>query len=359
MKNSDMKVIAIILSIALFFTIVTSNAVSIASVVMLVKDNGTAASGTANEGEQAGNNGDATVDNSGNGNATVDNSGSGNATADNSTSGSGSDASGSGSGSGSTGSNASGSGSGSGASGSGNASNSNGSSNGGSTNNGAANNSGSSNNAGAATGALKNGEETYNFYKKACLDIKNNAVAGFTRKEWQEVKALNLGNDKLKDLLASFMTSEADAEEKVNAKGSDDAKNRFAPCGAPFDKVKSATCEAAGNDYMITIVMKTEVNPKKGSNGVASMATGILYMEDVENTIATDGAVKILVKGLNKGEITYEDYTIKAKMTKDGKFIDLSHYVEGKIVADVALIVGSIAGDGVLAFNSHWYSFKY
>ena len=37
MKNSDMKVIAIILSIALFFTIVTSNAVSIASVVFLAK----------------------------------------------------------------------------------------------------------------------------------------------------------------------------------------------------------------------------------------------------------------------------------------------------------------------------------
>jgi hypothetical protein len=46
-------------------------------------------------------------------------------------------------------------------------------------------------------------------------------------------------------------------------------------------------------------------------------------------------------------------------MTKDGKFIDLSHYVEGKIVADVKLVVGSIGGDGVLAFNSHWYSFKY
>ena len=37
MKNSDMKVIAIILSIALFFTIVTSNVVSIASVVYLAK----------------------------------------------------------------------------------------------------------------------------------------------------------------------------------------------------------------------------------------------------------------------------------------------------------------------------------
>ncbi len=54
MKNSDMKAVAIILAIALFFTIVTSNAVSIASVIMLVKDNGTvaASSGDAQQGTQ-------------------------------------------------------------------------------------------------------------------------------------------------------------------------------------------------------------------------------------------------------------------------------------------------------------------
>ena len=44
MKNADMKVIAIILSIALFFTIVTSNVVSIASIaVLLTGGTGTAA----------------------------------------------------------------------------------------------------------------------------------------------------------------------------------------------------------------------------------------------------------------------------------------------------------------------------
>ncbi len=54
MKNSDMKAVAIILAIALFFTIVTSNAVSIASVIMLVKGNGTvaASSSDAQQGAQ-------------------------------------------------------------------------------------------------------------------------------------------------------------------------------------------------------------------------------------------------------------------------------------------------------------------
>ena len=41
MKNSDMKVIAIILSIALFITIITSNAVAVASVILLARDGGT------------------------------------------------------------------------------------------------------------------------------------------------------------------------------------------------------------------------------------------------------------------------------------------------------------------------------
>ena len=47
MKSSDLKVVAIILSIALFFTIITSNAVSIASVVILAKGG----TGTAVQGD--------------------------------------------------------------------------------------------------------------------------------------------------------------------------------------------------------------------------------------------------------------------------------------------------------------------
>ena len=37
MKNSDMKVIAIILCIALFFTFIVSNAAAIASIMLVVK----------------------------------------------------------------------------------------------------------------------------------------------------------------------------------------------------------------------------------------------------------------------------------------------------------------------------------
>ncbi|MDO4397902.1 MAG: hypothetical protein Q4C21_05775, partial [Oscillospiraceae bacterium] len=56
MKSSDLKVVAIILAIALFFTIVTSNAVSIASVVLLAKgDNGSTIVDNGNNGNNGGN----------------------------------------------------------------------------------------------------------------------------------------------------------------------------------------------------------------------------------------------------------------------------------------------------------------
>ena len=66
MKNSDMKVIAIILSIALFFTIVTSNIVSIASIGVLLTG------GTAAPADQGGNGGNG---GGGNGGQDVDDSG--------------------------------------------------------------------------------------------------------------------------------------------------------------------------------------------------------------------------------------------------------------------------------------------
>ena len=46
MKNANFKIVAVILAVSLFFTIITSNTVSIASVAMLFRSGGNAASGT-------------------------------------------------------------------------------------------------------------------------------------------------------------------------------------------------------------------------------------------------------------------------------------------------------------------------
>ena len=282
MKSSDLKVVAIILAIALFFTIVTSNAVSIASVVLLAK----------------GDNGSTVVDNGNNGN------------------------------------------------------------------NGGNNNSGNSGNSGNANSNEWDKTKTFNFYKAACDKITSTGAAGHTRKEWQEIKELNLGSslvtNLVKPIITSFMKTEDQAKEAVSDKGSDDAKRRMAPCGADISYVKSATKkDLANGNYQITIVMNDENTPKKGSKGIASMSTGILYMEDVEETVKNDSTVSKVVKSLDKAEIIYQAYTIVAEMTKDGKFVSIEHHTDGAISASAKLSVGSMNGSGTLAFYSKWYNFKY
>ena len=311
MKSSDLKVVAIILAIALFFTIVTSNAVSIASVVLLAKgDNGSTIvdgnnGNNGNNGGNGGNNNSTPADNNGNNSTPADN-------------------------------------------------------NGGDSNTPADNNSG---NGGNANSNEWDKTKTFNFYKAACDKITSTGAAGHTRKEWQEIAALNLGSasSMLKPIIQSFMKTEDQAKEAVSDKGSDDAKRRMAPCGADISYVKSATKKDLSNgNYQITIVMNDENTPKKGSKGIASMSTGILYMEDVEATVKNDSTVSKVVKSLDKAEIVYKAYTIVAEMTKDGKFVSITHTTSGDISASVTVkLLGNISGDGTLNFTSKWYNFKY
>ncbi|HZJ75007.1 MAG TPA: hypothetical protein VFD25_00325 [Clostridia bacterium] len=320
MKDSWFKVISIALAVALVFTIVTSNIVSLTAISVLKK----AKAGTIVQGGDPSDTTKAT--DSGNA-GQVDNPNAGDNTEDTTAAGTDSTTS---------------SGGGSGGSG------------------------GSSNTTTTAKKSDSNmpstKAEVFDFYKAAIQKVQG-GTAGHTRKEWQSIDALSFGgkdNDTLKGIIQGFVTAEDKAGEAISEKGSDESKNRIAPCGAPITKVKTATCVADGNNYKITIVMNDEVNPEKGSNGVAAMATGILYLEDVRDTIANDKTVSFFVKSLDDSStITYKAYTITATMTKDGKFIDIRHIVAGDIVASAKLIVGSVNGAGTLTFNSHWYDFKY
>ncbi len=336
MKNSDMKAVAIILAIALFFTIVTSNAVSIASVIMLVKDGGAVATSDGGDVQQGGNQQGTTPtnnnttpvnNNTSNNNTPANNNSSNNTTPTNNT-------------------------------------NTNTNTDTPANNDKPQNNDqpqGGNDTPAAPANAVD--AEAFNFYKAACDDIINNASAGHTRKEWQDLKSLDLGaaSSVLEGVLKGFMTSEADASDTVSEKGSDDAKRRMAPCGASIDNVASASRKELPNgNYEVVIVMKDENTPPKGSNGIASMATGILYMEDVLDTVQNDSTVSKIVKSLDKGEIIYKAYTITAEMTKDGKFVSIDHVTTGELAATASVVlIGQISGGGVLEFHSKWSNFVY
>ncbi len=325
MKNSDMKIIAIILAIALFFTIITSNAVSIASVILLAKDaTASADAGSGDAGTQAG--GTSTTP-AGSTSTTPAGSTSTTPAGSTSTTPAGSTST---TPAGSTSTDA----------------------------NKPADNAGATSDDPILADPLA-------AYQKATKAIHDNAVAGYTKKGWQSVEgelqlsAFNFLAGTLTDLIKGFMTEESAAEEKINEKGSDDAKNRMPAGDCSKDYIQSCTAEKSGDNYIIKIVMKDQVNPSyDDTDGLVRMSKEFLDIKDVVETVKTDETVSAIVKDIS-GTINYKAYTITATMNAKGEFVDITHYGVGDIQASVTVGPGTLDASGALSFNAKYYNFKY
>lgn len=325
MKNSDMKVIAIILSIALFFTIVTSNAVSIASVVFLAKGQ-TATEGTVDAS------GDATnTDANANNNANTNNNASNNTATPETTA----PAANSGSTADTT---------------------------------APAGNAGTAtpdankpaDNAGATDDNNPIAKDPFAAYQKAAKEINTKGIAGYNKIGWQKplkIEGLGFLDGVIVPILEGFMTTEDEAEVKVNAKGSDDAKNRMPASTCTKGAVKSATAEKLANgNYKVVVVLNEQTNPSYADkDGLGVMSKEFLDYADVQKTVVEDPTVSKIVKSLD-GKIVYKDYTITSEMTADGKFVSITHYGIGYIDATLN---GSINAKGELEFNAKYTDFKY
>ena len=320
MKNTDMKVIAIILTVALCLTVLTSNVVSIASVVILAKGStgatveaGTNAGTSTDVNAPAGNAGTQTQTPAGNsGNTAATQAPSGNTGATQAPSGN-------------TGATQAPSG-----------------------NTGATQ-------APAATGNLSK-DEALAMYQKAAKDIHDNGTAGYNKIGWQKplkIEGLGFLDGVIVPILEGFMTTEDEAEVKVNEKGSDDAKNRMPISNCTAGAVKSATGEKLANgNYKVVIVLNEQTNPSYAdTDGLAAMSREFLDYKDVEKEAKNIAIVKSL-----EGQIVYKDYTITAEMTADGKFVSITHYGIGYIKANLN---GSINATGELEFNAKYTEFKY
>lgn len=339
-----MKVIAIILSIALFFTIVTSNAVSIASVVFLAKGQ-TAAEGTV--GGDASTNTDANANNNANTNTNTNTNTNSTVTPETTAPAADSNAN----------ANAD--------------ANANANADANANANADANKPADDANKPADKAGALSSDEALAMFQKAAKEINTKGVAGYTKLSWQEITAFSAGdnatvNDALKGLIGNFMTSKekAESDPKISEKGSEDAMRRMPTSNCSKKAIKSVNCVAKGSNYEITIVMNSETNPAKAAtDGLNVMSRDLLYMEDVHNTVKNDPTVSKIVTSLNKGEITYPDYTITAEMTKDGKFVNITHKCAAELVADadgkVLMIPFSVSGSGTLVFNVVYKDFKY
>ena len=209
-------------------------------------------------------------------------------------------------------------------------------------------------------------DEALAMYQKAAKEIHEKGIAGYSKKSWQTVEAFQMsGNSAIQgalvSLLEDFLTTEEDAEVKVNEKGSDDAKNRMPISDCSEEYINSVTATRDGENYIITIVMKDCVNPSYGDNdGLARMSKDFLDIKDVENTVKNDATVSQLIKNCDRAEICYKAYTIRATMTKDGKFVSIEHFGPGDIRADMQLsFVGSVSISGRINFNAKYFGFKY
>lgn len=208
-------------------------------------------------------------------------------------------------------------------------------------------------------------QEITDFYKKAVDDIKA-GKAGYIKKEWQNVDAVNIGgslvNNAVTGVLGSFMTTEDEAGAQDCAKGSDDAKNRIAAWTlTDLTKVKSATCVADGSNYKITIIMHDEDTPKKQGSVLGQVTSALLYWEDIEETLTTDPTVTKILTGFSGIHVIYKGYKIEAVMTPDGQFISIDHTADVDIIIGEAKIIGIPIKDksGHMWNYCKFYDFKY
>lgn len=185
---------------------------------------------------------------------------------------------------------------------------------------------------GVASGSQQmTSEQILNLYKNAVIGVKTNGKAGYTKKSWESINNVYVSNPSLssiyEDLLVDFVTTEADAEAYVFAKGTQDAKDGFPGCGATLSQIKSITCTESGGNYVVKIQMKSQTNPRRtDTSGVATMSGNVLYYEDLHDSF-NDPSISSMVS-VSACSVTYEDFVIEAKITKDGKFISVNEYAK-------------------------------
>ena len=320
MKSSDLKVVAIILSIALFFTIITSNAVSIASVVILAKG-GTGAVQTVAPGTGDTQQGGTTQTTPGGTTSTTPDAGTQTTPQGGTTQTT---------------------------------------PQGGTTQTtpqgGTQATPQGGNTADANDPILK---DPLGAYQKAAKEINQKGAAGYNKIGWQKIlkiEGLGMLDGAVTKIIGGFMTEESEAEVKANAKGSDDSKNRMPPSDCDKKYVKSATAKKEGELYIVTIVMNEQINPSyQDADGLVKMSKEFLAYADVQDTVKNDATVSKIVKSLD-GQIVYKDYTITATMNSKGQFVDITHYGVGYIDATLN---GSLHANGELEFNAKYYDFQY
>lgn len=176
-------------------------------------------------------------------------------------------------------------------------------------------------------GASHSKEDVLNFYKDAVNAITSYSAAGYTNRAWEEFLECEIegfGNDIIGEMMDVFLNTEYNPIISVYEKGSEDAKMAFPACTlTDTNAIQSVDCKLFGDKCQIKIVMKDEINPKKGESEIAKITDNVVYFEDLKDEIEGSGYVQSFDEERNK--INLDDFTVICTLTKDGRFISLTH----------------------------------
>ena len=184
-------------------------------------------------------------------------------------------------------------------------------------------------------------DEIVAFYAKAVNDIKNNAVAGFNKKEFQTMGELNItGNsmadNTIKKVAGNYFKGEDQVDLQTAAKGSDEAKSKMLGWKlADNSKVVSASLNQNGGNYDITIVMVDEDTPHKGGGSHLDQVGSVLLWEDIDSELQNISALS----DYSDIHVKYTNYTINATISPDGKISAIKHHTDIKIEIGQAKII--------------------
>ncbi len=199
-------------------------------------------------------------------------------------------------------------------------------------------------------------DEICAFYAKAVNDIKNNASAGYTKKEFQTITTFNItGNGMvdgvIKNIAGNYFKDEATAETQTAAKGSDDSKSKMLGWNlSDNSKVTSATLTQNGGNYDITIKMADEDTPHKGGGSHLDSVGSVLLWEDIEKELVGISQLKEWEGNIH---VVYTNYTITATITPDGKLVNMTHHTDVDIqIGHAKILIITLEGKNVAMENT-------
>ena len=167
------------------------------------------------------------------------------------------------------------------------------------------------------------------FYAKAVNDVKNNGTASYRKKEYQTLGTFNItGNgfvdSVIKDTAEKYFKNEASAEFQTAEKGKDSSKEKMLGWNLKdYSKVVSAKLKQNNGNYDITLVMAGENTPHKGGGSHLDAVGSVILWEDIDAELKNISALKEY-----DIRIKYQNYTIKATLSPEGKLIGITHHCD-------------------------------